>query len=59
MLEVRVEKDEPIEKALRRFKKRCDKENLIKEIKKRRNYIKPSEKRRNQWLKNQRRNRKT
>ena len=51
MLEVRVEKDEPIEKALRRFKKRCDKENLIKEMKKRRNYVKPSEKRRKRLTK--------
>jgi small subunit ribosomal protein S21 len=44
--EVNVRKDEPIEKAIRRFKKLCNREGLIKEIKKRKNYIKPSEKRR-------------
>lgn len=46
MLEIRVKKDESIDKALRRFKKRCNTEGLIKEIKKRKHYIKPSEKRR-------------
>lgn len=46
MLEVRVRKDESIDKALRRFKKQCDKEDLIKEIKKRERYEKPSARRR-------------
>jgi small subunit ribosomal protein S21 len=44
MLEVRVKKGESIDRALRRFKKRY-KEELIKEMKKRRHYVKPSEKR--------------
>jgi len=48
MLEVKVNKDESIDRALRRFKKQCDKEGLTKEIKKRKHYIKPSEKRRRQ-----------
>jgi len=43
---VTVRKDEPIAKALRRFKKLCKKEELTKETRKRRFYIKPSEKRR-------------
>jgi len=43
---VTVKRNEPIEKALRRFKKQCKKESLITEIKKRRCYIKPSERRR-------------
>ncbi len=55
MLEVRVQKDESIEKALRRFKKQCDKENLIKEMRKRRSYMKPSEKRRKRQTKSQKR----
>jgi small subunit ribosomal protein S21 len=46
MPEVRVRKDESIEKALRRFKKLCNKESLIKEMKRRRSYVKPSQKRR-------------
>ena len=57
MLEIRVGKDEPIERALRRFRKRCDKENLIKEMKKRKHYVKPSEKRRRQLLKGQKKGR--
>ena len=54
MLEVRVNKDESIDKALRRFKKQCDKEELIKEIKKRERYEKPSDKRRKRMVKSQR-----
>ena len=54
MLEVRVKKDESIDKALRRFKKQCDKEELIKEMKKRERYEKPSERRRKRLIKSQR-----
>ncbi len=57
MLEVRVRKDESIDRALRRFKKRCDKEAVIKEMKKRKHYMKPSEKRRKRLIKAQRRSR--
>jgi small subunit ribosomal protein S21 len=46
MLEIRVRNDESIDKALRRFKKQCNRAGLNKEIKKRKHYIKPSEKRR-------------
>ena len=46
MLEIRVQKNESIDKAIRRFKRQCNKEGLIKEMKKRRSYIKPSDKRR-------------
>jgi small subunit ribosomal protein S21 len=45
---VRVKKDESIERAVRRFKKLCNKEGLMREVKRRRFYIKPSEKRRRQ-----------
>ena len=55
MLEIKVKKDESIDKALRRFKKQCDKEELIKEMKKRERYEKPSEKRRKRLVKSQRR----
>lgn len=57
MLEVKVKKDESIDKALRRFKKQCDKEELIKEMKKRERYEKPSEKRRKKMIKSQRKGR--
>ena len=54
MLEVKVKKDESIDKALRRFKKQCDKEELSKEMKKRESYEKPSEIRRKKSIKSQR-----
>ena len=57
MLEVKVKKDESIDKALRRFKKQCDKEELTKEMKKRESYEKPSERRRKKHLKSQRKGR--
>ena len=57
MLEVRVKKDESIDRALRRFKKQCDKEDLIKEMKKRERYEKPSDKRRKRLVKSQKRGR--
>ncbi|MDQ1329607.1 MAG: ribosomal protein [Candidatus Poribacteria bacterium] len=59
MLEVKVKKDESIDKALRRFKKQCDKEDLIKEMKKRESYEKPSEIRRKKSIKSQRKSRGT
>jgi small subunit ribosomal protein S21 len=57
MLEVKVNNGESVEKALSRFKKKCEKEQLIKEIKKRERYEKPSERRRQRLLKSQRKNR--
>ena len=56
MLEVKVKKDESIDKALRRFKRQCDKEDLIKEMKRRERYEKPSERRRKRLIKSQRKN---
>jgi small subunit ribosomal protein S21 len=43
---ITVGKDEPIERAVRRFKKLCIKESLFTETRRRRHYVKPSEKRR-------------
>ena len=43
MSEVRLKKGEPIDKALRRLKKKLDKEGTLKEIRNRRYYEKPSE----------------
>ena len=53
-VEVKVNPDEPIEKALGRFKKNCTKAGIVKEIKKRSYYEKPSEKKRRITLKRER-----
>lgn len=41
--EVRVKKGEAIDRALRRLKKKLDKEGTLKELRNRRHYEKPSE----------------
>jgi len=46
MIRVEARNGEPLEKTLRRFKKRCEKEGLTKDIKKCLYYDKPSEKKR-------------
>ena len=46
MIRIETRKEEPIDKALRRFKKQCEKEGLTKDIKKNTYYEKPSEKKR-------------
>jgi len=43
MIRVESRNGEPLEKTLRRFKKRCEKEGLTKDIKKNLFYDKPSE----------------
>ena len=44
--EVRLKKGESVDKALRRLKKKLDREGTLREVRARRNYEKPSEKRR-------------
>lgn len=56
---VKVGDNEPIEKALRRFKKLVEKAGIKKEVKQRRYYEKPSEVRRNDVRKQARNRRKT
>lgn len=46
MTQVTVRKGESIEKALRRFKKKIDKEGLIKQLKRHEAYEKPSQRKR-------------
>jgi small subunit ribosomal protein S21 len=46
LTEIRLKKGESIEKALRRLKKRVDREGTLKEVRNHRHYEKPSEKRR-------------
>ena len=53
-VQVNVDPDEPIEKALSRFKKNCTKAGIVKELKKRSYYEKPSEKKRRITLKRER-----
>jgi small subunit ribosomal protein S21 len=46
MAEVRIEKKEDFDKALRKFKMQCKREGILKECKERQYYTKPSQKRR-------------
>ena len=46
MSEVRLKKGESVDKALRRLKKKLDREGTLREARTRRNYEKPSENRR-------------
>lgn len=46
MAEVRINKKEDFEKALRKFKMQCKKEGILREFKDRQYYTKPSQKRR-------------
>ena len=46
MAEVRIQDGESIENALRRFKRKVQNEDIIKEVKKHSFYLKPGEKKR-------------
>ncbi len=46
MTEIRLRKGESVEKALRRLKKKIDREGTLREVRNHRHYEKPSEKRR-------------
>jgi small subunit ribosomal protein S21 len=46
LTEIRLKKGEAVEKALRRLKKRVDREGTLREVRSHRHYEKPSEKRR-------------
>ncbi len=58
MAEVRVQEGESIESALRRFKRKVQKEDIIKDIKKHSFYLKPGDKRRTKRALAQKRSRK-
>ncbi len=45
MAEIRVKENESLDSALRRFKRQCQKSNLLAELRKREHYEKPSVKR--------------
>lgn len=46
MTEIKLKKGEPVEKALRRLKKKIDREGTLKVVRNHRHYEKPSEKKR-------------
>ena len=46
MAEVRLQEGEPLENALRRFKRKVQTEDIIREVKRHSYYLKPGEKRR-------------
>ncbi len=46
MTEIRLKKGEPVERAIRRLKKRLDREQTLKKFRERRRFEKPSAKRR-------------
>ncbi len=55
LIRVKSRANEPIEKLMRRFKKKCEKEGLIKSIKRSSYYEKPSARRRRKERKSQKR----
>ncbi len=48
---VKLDKGEPLDKVLRKFKRLLEREGLFKELKKREYYEKPTERRRKKYLK--------
>ncbi len=50
MLIIPVKDGEPIERALKRFKKKFDRTGVLKELRQRKEYIKPTERRRAEKL---------
>ena len=47
---IRVKENEPLESAIRRFKKQCEKAGILSELRKREHYEKPSVKRKKKAL---------
>ena len=45
-IEIKIRKSEPIDRALRRLKKKLERENVIKDVRTKRYFEKPCEKRR-------------
>lgn len=45
MLEVRISDRETVERAVRRFRKQCEKAGILSDVRKHRHYEKPSERR--------------
>ena len=58
MAEIKIQEGESIESALRRFKRKVQQEDIIKEVKRHSFYLKPGEKRRAKQALARKRNRK-
>jgi small subunit ribosomal protein S21 len=57
--EVVVRENEPLERALRRFKKKVQRSGILRDLRKHRHYLKPSEQRRRDRVKAARRRRRS
>ena len=44
-MEIIVNADEPVDRALKRFKRMCERAGILAEVRDRRHYLKPSEER--------------
>lgn len=58
LAEVRLQESEPLENAMRRFKRKVQQEDVIKEVKRHSFYLKPGERRRMKEALARKRNRK-
>jgi small subunit ribosomal protein S21 len=59
MTEVVIHDDESFERALKRFKKKCEKAGILSDLRKHRHYEKPSEKRKRKQSAAQRKGRRS
>ena len=50
LAKITVNENESVESALRRFKRKCQKEGIISEMKKRQNFEKPSERKKKEKI---------
>lgn len=57
MAEVVIRENEPLERALRRFKKKVQRAGILRDLRKHRHYLKPSEQRRRDRVRSARRRR--
>ena len=57
MPEVVIHEDEHFERALKRFKKKCEKAGILSDLRKYRHYEKPSERRKRKLIAERRQNR--
>lgn len=59
MTEVVIHDDESFDRALKRFKKKCEKAGILSDLRKHRHYEKPSEKRKRKQSASQRKGRRS
>jgi small subunit ribosomal protein S21 len=57
--EIIIHDDENVERALKRFKKKCEKDGILSDLRKHRHYEKPSERRKRRMNAAPRKNRRT